>query len=180
MKIISFDIGSINLAVRAEKIENNIVKSLIFERVNFLTTKIDTEFFKELNKYLDTLNIKKYDLVLIEEQMTSLSPKNARIQTFFESYMTIKYPDVKVVLVNSKLKYPKELKGKTVTQRKKWASEKVKELFHLRKDFECFKIMEQTKKSDDLADSVLLIFGYFQKNPHPEINLEKYFCISKN
>lgn len=186
MKVVAFDVGKLHLAVRGEEILEKKVEPLIFELSSFETKIVDRTFLKRLSKFLDSFDFSTYDLIIIEGQMTYMgfgrghSPTNTKIQHFLESYFVIQYPKIEVEIVQAKSKYPKELKGKTDQIRKGWASRQVRKLFEIRNDqasLEVLKEAEFFEKSDDLADTVLLIFSYFRKNPTANVRLEDIFSL---
>jgi hypothetical protein len=146
---------------------------LIYELTDFEEAKVERSFLEKLTDYLDSKDFSDYDLILIEGQMAYMgkgvgSVVNSKIQQHLESYFLIKYRNIQVEIVSASSKYPKELKGETPSKRKRWAVERMKEIYRERGDLKSLRVLESARtldKSDDLADASLLILAFGKKNP---------------
>jgi len=173
MKVVAFDVGRVHFAVRAEEIKVGYIEPLIFELVNFEVEKTNQEFFELLTDYLDKFNWSDFDLILIEEQMSYLgnrgsAPNNLRIQQHLQSYFLIKYRKILVKIVPARAKYPKNISGEKPSVRKRWAVQRMKEIYHDRNDQRSLKVLFDAKtieKADDLSDAGLLILVQARMTP---------------
>lgn len=99
------------------------------------------------------------DIILIEQQLkcNKMAP---RIQQHVQSWFYLKYRDRKIVEAFSSthktqvLKAPKKM---TKPERKKWAVEKARQILTQRGDSLGLQTLSETKKADDLGDTLLMI-----------------------
>jgi len=170
VKVLGIDIGTVNLALRGENISKIKITPLIYELINVGSKKLNTEIWKNLSDYLDTLGLEEYDYVLIELQIGYLigqgSPvNNVKMQVFLESYFLFKHPHIPVHTVAAILKYPRELRGEKAHIRKRWAVERMMEIYEERGDKQSLEVLREAKrvkKGDDLSDASLIILGFFR------------------
>lgn len=172
VRVLSFDIGTVNLAVRGEKITKTKIVPLIYELINIGTKKLDGETRDMLIEYFDNeFDISNYDYILLEGQIgyiahTGSPVNNVKMQMFLEVYFRLRYPHIPIYTVSPQLKYPKELRGKKANIRKKWAVERMMEIYTERGDEESLQTLrdaKRVKKADDLADASLIILAFFKR-----------------
>lgn len=172
VRVLAFDIGTVNLAVRGEKITKNKITPLIYELINVGTKKLGPETWDDLTEYFDEqFKIENYDYILLEGQIgyiahTGSPVNNVKMQVFLEVYFRLRYPHIPVHSVSPLLKYPKELRGKKANTRKKWAVERMIEIYTERGDEESLQVLrdaKRVKKADDLADASLIILAFFKR-----------------
>ena len=189
--VAAFDIATLNLAIRGERIDKDGVHPLIFEVISMQSKKVDREFISNLTDYLDLRDWSIYNLILLEGQIAYMgkfgrggSPTNAKVQQFLECYFLLRYRDIQVEIVPAKSKYPEGIRGKgtipesphfpekmwgqeaTDARRKRWSIWRITQIFEQREDEASLKVLTKAKKRgqklDDLCDCCLLIFSYFQ------------------
>lgn len=173
VKVLSFDIGTVNLAVRGEKITSTKVIPLIYELINIGTKKLGVETWDQLTAFFDEeIKITGYDYILIEGQLgyvahtSSSAVPNVKMQVFLETYFRLRYPEIPIHIVSPLLKYPKEMRGKKANIRKRWAVERMTEVYTDRNDEKSLAVLQEArkvKKADDLADASLLILAFFKR-----------------
>ena len=179
-RVAGFDLALKHFAVRGEHWSEEGVQPLIFELVNFELKSVNRELLMTIVEYLDRFDWSEYDCVVIEGQIAFIrgfggaAIANAKIQQILETYFYCRYPQVEVVIIPSKAKYPKGVSGQTDAKRKKWAIERMTTIFESRGDTESLKVMEEAErlrkkkidpnsKADDLADACLLIIAHLRK-----------------
>lgn len=172
VRVIAFDIGTVNLAVRGEKISKTKVTPLIYELINIGTKKLDVETWNILIEYFDNeFDISNYNYILLEAQIgyiahTGSPVNNVKMQVFLEMYFRLRYPNIPVYAVSPQLKYPKEMRGKKANLRKRWAVDRMMEIYTAREDEESLNVLrdaKRVKKADDLADASLIILAFFKR-----------------
>jgi hypothetical protein len=171
-RIVAFDIALRNFAVRAEEHIGEEITPLIFELMDFEAKSVDRSFLEQVVDYLDTKDWSIYDVIVIEAQIAFIKGfggaalNNMKIQQLLETYFYCRHPTIKVVLMQPKMKYPKEIWGMAGHKKKTWASNRAKEIFEERQDTRSLKVLaeaKKVKKADDLADCLLLINAYLQR-----------------
>lgn len=173
MKVCAIDIGTVNFALRAEKITRDKIKPLHFDLVDIGEKVINREFLTSITSYLDTIDFSNYDVIFIEGQigymktMGASAITNIKVQQFLESYFFIKYNELEVVIIPPNSKYPKRLKGETKHYRKTETVKIVKRILDDRGDTGSLEVMKKAgKKADDLADTIMLILAAYKKYPN--------------
>lgn len=174
--------------VELQKEYNNTYKVLKIKLVNCKTLDMNEMLIKIIqvfdNKYLQFLLV---DKVLIELQPVLKGPKMKTISNHIYSYFLIngvcneklKMDKVCYINASNKLKFFDENKEKDLKiykNRKKIAIENTKIVLNKLNQEKFLKIFEESKKKDDLSDSLLQTLYYLEVN----YNYKLYNKIDKN
>jgi len=171
MKILSFDVGSKNLAYTIIDTSES-VKILQWNIIDVSVTKKENECVTLVNKLDEIIDIVLCDIVLIEKQ-PSKNNKMRIIEGLLNAYFVIKgvtckeSPISKVIVYSAKHKLGKDtFKGKmNYLQRKKLGVFRCEKFLNqVKQSCEMHDLFLASKKKDDLADCLLQALSYIEFN----------------
>ena len=158
-QVVSIDPALVNLAIRIEK--RPLDKTQPITMVHF--DKVAVANVVELQTWLMSLDsfFSSSHIFLIERQLIRHNPNAGRIFSHLCSFFMTKYTGL-ITEVDPKLK-SKILKAPKGVDLKKWSVEEALKILKSRDDMESIKIIEKTKKKDDLADTVCQSQAWWQR-----------------
>lgn len=173
LRIISIDPAIKNLAIRVEergqRNGNEIIQTLLFEKITLDSSDEMSGLYLSLTHYLDQhLNLfMTCHLILIERQLP-INYRSVRVSQHLISYFSLLLRDSP--LLPALLEIDPRLKGRQLesppylTDRglKKWAVEKAQEILQERGDQKALTIIHRERKKDDLSDTVVQIEAFLQ------------------
>ena len=177
MKILSFDVGSKNLAYTVID-SNESIKILNWNIIDISVTKRENECVQLVNKLDEIPSILLSDVVLIEKQ-PSKNNKMRIIEGLLNAYFVIKgvtneYSSIsKVIVYSAKHKLGKDtFKGKmNYLQRKKLGVFRCEKfLQQIKQPDEIHETFVSSRKKDDLADCLLQALSYIEFNIEADNN----------
>jgi len=159
MKILSIDVGTINLAQCLFDWDS---KKILHWECEGIPPEHSSGIFPSLRDHLDNRPwIEDADVVLIEKQ-PGFNKRMKSVENFLQAYFVIKYPDKETFLWDARLKLAGD--GDTYRKRKKLSIERTREfLMNDENNMEWRDLFKSSKKKDDLADTVLQSLSWREK-----------------
>lgn len=151
MKILSIDVGTINLAQCLFDWDS---KTILQWECEGIPPEHSSGIFPSLRDHLDNRPwIEEADIVLIEKQ-PGFNKRMKGVENFLQAYFVIKHPQKETFLWDARLKLAGD--GDTYRKRKKLSIERTKEFLDGDEtNAEWREFFKKSKKKDDLADTVL-------------------------
>lgn len=166
MRVISFDMGKRNFAFAEVEISENCTQkgNVIFFNVHDFGTCISPlQLFRDLIPHLDSFKKiwERAEIILIEQQLSSLNIQASRLACHVAAYFFHKYPHLPVFdYPNSyKTKLLGEIQKTNHRERKQFAIRKVSEWFE-ESDPVVWDWIQTLPKKDDVADCILMCITF--------------------
>lgn len=170
--LISIDVGSRNMAIRVEgDYESTTLPAILFDLVDLAddNAPLDAQTAK-LSQYFGNNQVifMRCSWLIVEQQrlirgQIKNATRNIRLMQHILSYFQLVYPHIARIELPSTLKTSKLMPAPIKMDRearKNWAKEYAMELCQNRGDIASITVLQQAKKKDDLADTVVQLEAY--------------------
>lgn len=160
--VLAFDIGYHHFAWAKVRYAQEYPQVISIDCHDFASSHLAT-IYPMLVRYLDSINMKEVDTVLVEHQMNRMNIKATKISVFVYAFFLIRYPGLHVIEYSSVHKTrvfgQKDL---TKSERKKWGIHYVQTQV-CKDDPVLLDWLDQFSKQDDICDCILMILSYWKK-----------------
>ena len=162
MYILSFDVGVKNLAYCIYDTINDKIQKW---SVDTITQQTNEDSCRSLIRHLDSLSLQDNVSVVLIEKQPSKNNKMRIIEALLNVYFVIKKPELKIIVYSAKHKLGSDtFKGKHMYKERKNLSVNRCNFYLKYKQSEFLEYFQNSKKKDDLADSLLQVLSYCKRD----------------